>query len=143
MQSNIFFCAFTVRAAAKPVEPVSGPVEPVLGGLPSRRRPLFSPLLSSLLSISLSFLPVADALISLSLSHLLHSNPSQNPPNLSKTSWRLLWIRSPRAPPPSLSTSLRDSHGRFLRSRYCYFFLSFDSIHTVLEYLKSFFKDIV
>jgi hypothetical protein len=40
-----------------------------------------APFLSSplyFLSITLSFLPAADALISLSLSHILHSNPSIN-----------------------------------------------------------------
>jgi hypothetical protein len=90
-----------MRAAAKPVEPV-------LGSLPSRRRPFFSPFPSTFpLSLSLSFLPAADALISLSLSHLRPSNPSKNPLNLSKTSWRLLWIRSSRAPPPSLHFSSR------------------------------------
>jgi hypothetical protein len=94
-----------MRAAAKPVEPVSGPVEPVLGSLPSRRRPLFSPFPLLSISLSLSVLPAADAFISLSLSHLLPSNPSKNPLNLSKTSWRLLWIRSSKAPPPSLHFS--------------------------------------
>jgi hypothetical protein len=64
-------------AAAKPVEPVSGPVEPVLVSLTSRRRP-FSLLSSPLSIITLSFLPAADALVSLSLSHILHSNPSKN-----------------------------------------------------------------
>jgi hypothetical protein len=60
-----------MRAAAKPVEPVSGPVEPVLVSLPSRRRPLFS-LISSLLSISLSlshfFQPLTLSFLSLYLS---------------------------------------------------------------------------
>jgi hypothetical protein len=92
-----------VCTAAKPVEPISGPVEPVLGSLPSRRRrPLFSPFPSTFyLSLS-QFSLAADAFISLSLSHLLTSNPSKNPLNLSKNSWRLLWIRSSQAPPHPL-----------------------------------------
>jgi hypothetical protein len=63
-QSNIFFCVFTVRTTAKPVEPISGPV---LVSLSSRRRPLFlsSPLY--FLSLSLSFLLAVVALNSLSL----------------------------------------------------------------------------
>jgi hypothetical protein len=38
-----FSAAFSVRTAAKSVEPVSGPAEPVLGNLPSRHYPFSSP----------------------------------------------------------------------------------------------------
>jgi hypothetical protein len=78
MQSTLVFCAFTVRTAAKLVEPVSGPVEPVLVSLTSRRRP-FS-LLSSPLSIfTLSFVTAVVALTFLSPSLTSHTpNPSKN-----------------------------------------------------------------
>jgi hypothetical protein len=42
-----------------------------------------------------------------------------------------------------LSTLLWVFRGQFHRSRYCLIFPIFDSIHTVLDYLKYLFKDIV
>jgi hypothetical protein len=109
---------------------------------PAAAAPFFSPFFSTF-HLSLSFLPATDAFISLSLSHLLHSNPTK------KTNQIYPKLRGdccgfdPLGLLHPLFTSLRDFHGRFLRSRYCYFFLSFDSIYTVLEYLKSIFKEIV
>jgi hypothetical protein len=134
-QSNLVFCTFTVRVAAKPV---SRPVEPVLVSLPSRRRP-FS-LLSSLLSIYLS-------LISSSRRRPHFSLPLSPPPlkslqklsNLRGYCWRF----DPLGLLHHLSTLLRDFRGRFHRSRYCFIFPIFDSIHTVLDYIKCLFKEIV
>jgi hypothetical protein len=67
-----------VRAAAKPIEPVSEPVEPVLVRLTSRRRPFY--LLSFPLSIfTLSFVAATDALTFLSPSLTSYTpNPSKN-----------------------------------------------------------------
>jgi hypothetical protein len=77
VRQSLFHAAFTGRAAAKLVEPVSRPAEPVLGSLLCRHRPLF-PLLSPLLFLSLSsVLLTADAFSSLVLS-LPHLKSLQN-----------------------------------------------------------------
>jgi hypothetical protein len=126
-----------MRAAAKPVEPVSGPVESVLGSLPSRR-PLCSPLLSTFyLSLSHFFQPPTPSFLSPSL-----TSSTQIPPKLSKLRGDCCGF-DPLELLHHLSTFLREFRGWFLKSWYCHIFPIFDSIHTVLDYLKCLFKEIV
>jgi hypothetical protein len=100
--------------------------------------PLFSPLLPTF---------YLHSLISSSHRHPHFSLPLSPPPlkslqtlaNLRGDCWRL----DPLELLHHLSTLLWDFRGRFHRLRYCLIFPIFDSIHTVLDYLKYLFKDIV
>jgi hypothetical protein len=106
-----------VRAAAKPVEPISGPVEPVLVSLTSRCRPFFSPLLSSFYLHSLISSNRRRLRFSLPLSHPTLKS-LQKLSNLRGDCWRF----DPLGLLHHLSTLLWDFHGRFHRSRYCLIF---------------------
>jgi hypothetical protein len=138
-----------VCAAAKPVEPVSGPVEPVsepveqvLGSLPSRRRPLFSPFLHTF-SLSLSSIssPADDALSSRSLSPP-HLKSFQYPLKYLQNSWRKvvdsILSSSSTSSPLHFRIFVKDftDRGNFISS------LSFDSIYAFLKYLEIIFKEL-
>jgi hypothetical protein len=108
-----------VRAAAKPIKPVSRPAELVLGSLPSRRP--FS-LLSPLLLISLSqFLPSHRRLLfslPLTSSPQILSIPTKISPKFVETSYGL----DPLKLLHTLSSSFWDFCGSFHISRYFYLF---------------------
>jgi hypothetical protein len=97
-RQSSFSVAFSVHAAAKPVEPVFRPAEPALGSLPSRRCPLFSSPFPFTTSLSPQFLPQPTPSL-LGFSHSLTSNPSNIHSNHSKILGEKLWICSPQAPP--------------------------------------------
>jgi hypothetical protein len=134
-----FLRAFTVHAAAKPVEPVSEPVEPVLVRLTSRRLLLF--LLPFLLSLfTLSFVTAVVAFtFPLSLSHTLtpHSKSPSSHQILEEFIGDLFLSASSINSFPFVGISVVESSDRGI----ALFSHVFTRSNTVLDCLVYLFKD--
>jgi hypothetical protein len=127
-----------MRAAAKPVDPVSEPVEPVLVSLTSRRLP-FSLLSSPLSLFTLSFVIAADAFTLLSLSQNTHSKSLPSYQIFVEFVGDLIPSDSSIISTLFVGIFMVDSTDRSIVS----FSPFLTRSNTVLDYLKYLFKDIV